>query len=340
MRGSEARAAADEAMPAPGDDASNHGALDHLRWIVAAFETAQSERLRAGEQIRAALRARAADPGHPRGEAAAPRIDADAILARLRAGEMRSPLPEYGLAYARAWAEEQRAQRLMRDCVEAHPAWPWLAGVRGVGHTLAGRLLARLDVSRAPHPSSFWAYCGLSTVPGATWHCDRCGLTIERAVERAGSGGGGHRDPGGVPCGGALRPVDGDARVAQPRPRRGESSPYDREAKAICYLVGASFARQGGAYRLYLDEQRRRLGAERPDWPERRRQLTAQRKAVKLFLTHLWLVWRGALGLPLTRPHAIGDGNAAPPPSPWSMVDGAARGGPSPPAGRPPGPHR
>ena len=258
MRSSEARAAADDMMSGPGAGALNPGALEHLRWVVAAFESAQADRLRAGEQIRAALRARVAES---------------------------TGVAE--LAYARAWAEEQRAQRLMRDCIEAHPAWPWLAGVRGVGHTLAGRLLARLDVARAPHPSSFWAYCGLSTVPGAT---------------------------GG--------------RVAQPRPRRGERSPYDREAKALCYLLGASFARQGGAYRRYLDEQLQRLERERPDWPGRRRQLTAQRKAVKLFLTHLWLVWRGALGMPLTRPHAVGDGQSPPPPSPWSMVEGAVRGGP------------
>ena len=339
MRGSEARTAADERTPPPGDEAPNHGALDHLRWVVAAFEAAQTERLRAGEEIRAALRARAVEGADVDRDAAGPRPpDPDAALARLRAGEMPGAVPVHGLAYARAWAEEQRAQRLMRDCVEAHPAWPWLAGVRGVGHTLAGRLLARLDVSRAPHPSSFWSYCGLSTVPGATWRCDRCGLTIERAADRA--GGGGHRDPDGVPCAGALRPMTGGARVAQPRPRRGESSPYDREAKALCYLVGASFARQGGAYRLYLDEQRRKLEVERPDWPDRRRQLTAQRKSVKLFLTHLWLVWRGALGLPLTRPHSIGDGQSAAPPSPWSMVDGAARAGPPPSPGPPPRPLR
>ncbi|HEX6059016.1 MAG TPA: hypothetical protein VFZ11_08375 [Gemmatimonadaceae bacterium] len=303
MRINDAYAAAGEVDPAPGSGPSEPGALEHLRWVVAAFETAQRERLRTEERIRSAL----------------------------RAGALSAGAAAYGLEHARARAEETRAQRLMRECIEAHPAWPWLAGVRGLGHTLAGRLLARLDVTRAPHPSSFWAYCGLSTVPGATWRCDVCGLSVERAVDRA--GGGGHRGSDGVPCVGTLRPATGGGRVAQPRPRRGESSPYDREAKALCYLVGASFARQGGAYRDYLEEQMGRLQLERPDWPARRRQLTAQRKTVKLFLTHLWLVWRGALGLPLTRPHAPGDGQGAAPPSPWSMVEGAPRAGP--PARRP-----
>ena len=317
MRGNEARATTDGPTSAPGAGASSHGALEHLRWVVAAFEAAQAERLRAGEEIRAALRAA------PDGAARPPRTDPDALLAALRAGEHAPAFPPPTAVYARAWAEEQRTQRLMRDCVQAHPAWPWLAGVRGINHTLAGRLLARLDVARAPHPSSFWAYCGLSTVPGVTWQCAECGLTVERPVDRG--GGGGHRAVDGTPCPGALRPVAAAGRVAQPRPRRGEASPYDREAKAVCYLIGASFARQGGAYRGYLGEELGRLARERPDWPDRRRQLTAQRKTVKLFLTHLWLVWRGALGLPLTRPHALGDGHSAPPPSPWSMVEGAGR---------------
>ena len=330
MRSNEARAASDE--PSPDAGASGHGALEHLRWVVAAFEAAQEERLRAGEQIRAALRAR--EHGEHDWRAT---LDPDAVLARLRAGEVPGPVPS-GSLYARAWAEEQRAQRLMRECVEAHPAWPWLAGVRGINHTLAGRLLARLDVARAPHPSSFWAYCGLSTVPGATWHCAVCGLTVDRPVDRA--GGGGHRAPDGAPCAGALAPMRSGSRVAQPRPRRGESSPYDREAKALCYLIGASFARQGGAYRLYFGEELARLATERPEWPERRRHLGAQRKTVKLFLTHLWLVWRGALGLPLTRPHSVGEGRPAPPPSPWSMVDGSIRSDPLSRSPRPPQPRR
>jgi len=131
-----------------------------------------------------------------------------------------------------------------------------------------------------------------------------------------------HRIPGtGQPCGGTLAPIgDGARRVAQPRPSRGENAPYDREAKKLCYLIGTSFVRQGDAYRRYYNEQRARLDASKPEWIPRRRHLTALRMTEKLFLAHLWLVWREQLGLPVTAPYADSRDDVVPAPRPWAMV--------------------
>jgi len=119
----------------------------------------------------------------------------------------------------------------------------------------------------------------------------------------------------------AVEPVgQGARRVAQPRPTRGENAPYDREAKKLCYLIGISFVRQGDAYRRYYHDQRARLEGAKPDWIPRRRHLTALRMTEKLFLAHLWLVWREELGLPVTAPYADQRDDAAPTPRPWAMV--------------------
>ncbi|HEX6051631.1 MAG TPA: hypothetical protein VFZ21_20330, partial [Gemmatimonadaceae bacterium] len=115
--------------------------------------------------------------------------------------------------------------------------------------------------------------------------------------------------------------TDGPRRVAQPRPSRGESAPYDREAKKLCYLIGISFVRQGEAYRRYYTEQRNRLDATKADWIPRRRHLTALRMTEKLFLAHLWLVWRETLGLPITAPFGDPSNEGGSTPRPWSMVD-------------------
>jgi hypothetical protein len=300
----------DVARPSPANEPRD------LRWIVSAFESAQALRLRTGEQIRSvAVTRHAGTPGRPA------RDDVEALLSRIRAGASPGPAPVLGAAYRRQWTEERELLRLLTERVSAHPTWSWLERVRGVGPSLSARLLARLEIERAPTPSSFWSYCGLATVSAELYRCAECGYELSlpagRPVRSA------HRVPGtATPCPGALVAMgDGPRRVAQPRPPRGESAPYDRDAKKLCYLIGTSLMRQGEAYRRYYQEQHARLDAAKPDWIPRRRHLTALRMTEKLFLAHLWLVWRERLGLPITAPYADDRLDAAPAPRPWAMVD-------------------
>ena len=295
-----------------------------LRSLAAAFESAQAQRLRTGEQIRLLVGNRESGIGNRetrgagRGGGAA---DIEALLARIRAGGASGPAPGLADAYRRQWNEERDLLRLLTERIARHPAWPWLVRVRGVGPSLSARLLARLEIERAPTPSSFWSYCGLATVAAQLYRCSDCGYELSLPAGRHLRSA--HRGPGtGLPCAGTLAPIgEGTRRVAQPRPSRGENAPYDREAKKLCYLIGTSFVRQGDAYRRYYNEQRARLDASKPDWIPRRRHLTALRMTEKLFLAHLWLVWREQLGLPVTAPYADSRDDAVPAPRPWAMVD-------------------
>ena len=289
-----------------------------LRWIAAAFESAQAQRLRTGDQIRAQTRVgnRESGIGNRKGETA----HLEALLARIRSGSASGPVPALGDSYRREWNEERDLLRLLTERIARHPAWPWLERVRGIGPSLSARLLARLEIERAPTPSSFWSYCGLATVAAQLYRCPQCGYELLLAVGRQLRSS--HRVPGsGQPCEGTLLPNgEGARRVAQPRPSRGENAPYDREAKKLCYLIGISFIRQGDTYKRYYDEQHARLDVAKPDWIPRRRHLTALRMTEKLFLAHLWLVWREQLGLPITAPYADSHEDAAPAPRPWAMV--------------------
>jgi hypothetical protein len=269
-----------------------------LRWITDAYEQAQRVRLQAGERIRAIVQGR-----DPRLEST-PLEEADIVLRAIRQGEHDGPVALLGRTYRRHWEEEQELRRAMEEALRTHPVWEWLSQVRGIGTTLAARLLARLDLSRAPTPSSFWAYCGLATVQGQLYRCATCGATAVTAASRTIRAA--HKDPSGQPCRGALEQVavPEGLRVAQPSPSRGESAAYDRQAKKICYLIGVSFLRSKSLYREIYDRERERLLRERADWSKARQHLAALRKMEKLFLSHLWAVWAEAEGKPIVRPYA------------------------------------
>lgn len=111
-------------------------------------------------------------------------------------------------------------------------------------------------------------------------------------------------------CGLATVPRPGGGRMAQP------SRAHD-ETKKLCRQLGLSLLRANGAYARQCRVEQARLAATRSEWPDQRRHLTALRKTEKLFLAHLWLVWREALGLAVTRPH---ESAARSSPGPWDMV--------------------
>ncbi len=220
-----------------------------LSCSAAQFLVAQRERLRAGEQLRAVLQGRdtswgtvSCEPGEVR-----------AILRAIAAGDIPDRLTLIGRWYANWNAEERRLLAVMREAMRGHVVWPWLRHVRGIGPSLGAQLLARLDIQRARHPASFWAYCGLGTV--------------------------------------ASQEDAGAHRVAVPRTPRGSSAAYDHSAKRLCHLVGVSFVRKGAWYRLMYELERARLDRTHGDWTPLHRHRGAARAATKVFLRDLWCVW-------------------------------------------------
>lgn len=265
-----------------------------LELAASGYERAQRDRIRYGEQLRAILQRRDARWGPlADGEHDG---DPDALLREIRETG-GGPVPLLGRLYASAWEQEREMGAQMHRLISRHPAWVWLRGVRGVGSVLAARLLSRLDLSRAPSPASFWAYCGLGTVAAEEQVCEECGARVFVAPGtrvKAPHTMAGRRGT----CTGPLRPrgLAGSVRVAQGRPRRGERAAYDLEAKTICYLIGVSFVRCGGPYRSLYDDRKAHLASHHAEWPAKRVHLAAVRATVKRFLADLWVAWREAEG--------------------------------------------
>ena len=277
---------------------SNQSSGSELRLLYRLFEDAQRARIAHGERLRAFLQGRSfAGSGETSG-------DVEELLAQIQRGSAVGAPVLLERAFARAADEEQMLAVELCGAVEGHPAWDWLEQQRGIGHLLAARLLARLDVTRANTPSAFWAYCGLATVPGTAYRCVECGLEAGYPTgyrvsathqSRAGS----------KACKGELSVV-ADQRSTRVAPRRtlaGGRTTYDAQARKSCYLIGVSLLRTRSDYRSYYDAERERLDELRAGWTPKRCHLSALRKMEKAFLRDLWLAWRRAVNLPVVQPY-------------------------------------
>jgi len=315
-----------------------------LRWLADGYEQAQAKRVATGEQIRAVLQDRdetwdvddvwaevrrnILDPENA--------LTANDVLDDITRGMSLGPVPILGRTYQRFATEESELQRDMLAALHQHPTWPWLEKVKGIGGTLGCKLIARLDIREADTPSAFSAYCGLATIPGEKWRCPDCGK--ERTWPVGFNVTGKHTVlDGGGQCPTLMVKVAGPEdgiRAAMPRGftvlstnKKGETKPrrpYDAYAKKLMYQIMTSFImgkKYPGKYYLFYEAARAKLDIERPGWAPAGKHHTAMRKTEKLFLSHLWLVWRKAEGLPITEPYAhVVLGHQSKPIDPWDMV--------------------
>lgn len=305
-----------------------------LRFLADNYEQAQRLRIETGERIRAVVQGRD-ETFTPLGEVIVPpegesfwledgqARTADEVLLAIQTGETRGPVPMLGRSHNRYWTEERETYRDMMAALRAHPAWAWMGAVKGIGPTLGCKVLARFDATKADTASAFWAYAGLATVPGEEYGCPECGLV--RAFPAGYDVTGKHKRGGsGSNCTGLMTkrrgPEDG-VRAAQPKPGRGTKATYDQYAKKVMYLVAMSFLKSGGPYEEFYRSERAKAERERIGWADGRKHYLALRKTEKLFLSHLWQVWRTELGLPTPDPWVMAHGGHTGKIEPQSMVE-------------------
>lgn len=104
------------------------------------------------------------------------------------------------------------------------------------------------------------------------------------------------------------------------RPTKGERLPYNADLKRTCYLIATSFLRANSPYRREYDEAKADYIANRPDWTLGHADMAARRKMIKLFLSHLWTMYRYECKLPVPPPYAfqvLGHSGYKPP---WEYV--------------------
>jgi hypothetical protein len=272
-------------------------AASELRLLYQLYEEAQHTRIAHGERLRAIFQGRSS-------AGASSERDVDGLLKEISRGQGAGAPRILENAYARAVEDEAAAALALREIIVRHPAWTWLEDVRGIGHLLSARLLSRLDVARANTPSAFWAYCGLGTIPGVAYRCDKCGLEVAYPVGYKVSETHSAKSAVRV-CSGQLYPLAtaNEIRVAPRRSALGGRAGYDAHARKSCYLIGVSILRSGGAYRSVYDSERARLAATRAGWTAKRCHLSALRRMEKAFLRDLWIAWRRSVNLPVVSPY-------------------------------------
>ena len=259
------------------------------------YDQSQQIRIETGERIRAILQGRDETWGFDsNGTQDLATTEITQMLKEIAKGDDPGPVPILSRTYRLHWGEEQALRKDMMSQLQEHPAWPWLLKVKGIGPTLAAKLLAQLDPTKAPYASSYWSLAGLGTVPGNKYSCSECGLERSWPVRYKVSGkhqvlyrGPTEDAPPAKTCKGTLELVagpDDGIRVAQPRPARGEKSPYSNRLKKVCWLVGGSFVKSGGRYCDHYRKVKERLERERPGWSKGRIDTSAKRITVKLFL--------------------------------------------------------
>jgi hypothetical protein len=93
--------------------------------------------------------------------------------------------------------------------------------------------------------------------------------------------------------------IDGE----RERPVKGEKLHYNKRLKTACYLLGGSFLKSNSPYRAVYDRAREKYALTKPDWTKAHQHQAAMRKMIKMYLSHLWVVWRELEGLPVTEPY-------------------------------------
>lgn len=164
--------------------------------------------------------------------------------------------------------QEADFELVMAKHAAAHPVWPWLGSVRGIGPALGSQMLSMLLPPLEDRGPSTWYKAA--------------GLTVE------------------------LRP-DGTYRLPRARAGEGKITYYPRLRRCL-HNVAESFVRQGGYYREIYDVRKTALIAKHvadETWPPHRLDSVARWATVKLFLAHLYEEWSEAIGIHGRRAYVV-----------------------------------
>lgn len=223
-----------------------------LRWLTDAYSQTQKLRIMLGNQISA--REREVDQG---------------------------PAPKViqGL-YEQLYEAEHMMLKDFQSALIGHKAMIWLDQIKGVGPTLAAKILSQIDISN-----------GFETV-AKLWRYSGYGMHFDEDKQA----------------------------FVRDRPTKGQKLPYNRRLKTTLYLVAVSFLKCKSPYTQFYVSAKQRYEHVHPEWTKAHIHNAALRKMIKMFLAHLWITWRTAEGLPTRAPYVqeyLHHENIV---DPWKMV--------------------
>ena len=192
--------------------------------------------------------------------------------------------------------------------VQAYPIYDHVSALKGIGPTLAAKLIALVgDISTFTNVSKLWRFSGYATIADPKWQppvhtprieddsdlCTLCGRPEDEHVDSV---------PAALRDGESFIDYGHDANFNAPRIAeravKGEKLHYNKRLKVALYLVATSFMRSRSPYRAVYDAAREKYDRTRPEWTPLHKHRAALRIMVKVFLTHFWRRWRTLEGLP------------------------------------------
>jgi len=161
-------------------------------------------------------------------------------------------------------------EKRLKSHIQNHKLWKWLKNIYGISEINAAGLIAKIeDISRFDTVSDVWAFFGLR--PKSSFNFE-----------------------------------DGDEKWENYEHYR--QATKDTRTLAV-YDIGEQFIRKDSFYRQFYDKRRKETEAdERFGKPEDNKQHyhnDARRYATKIFLSHLYEVWRRIEGLETREPYIL-----------------------------------
>ena len=89
------------------------------------------------------------------------------------------------------------------------------------------------------------------------------------------------------------------------RLKKGEQAHFNKRLKTACYLVGSSLIKSNSPYRVVYDEAKEHYHNTHPDWTKAHTHMASMRKMIKVWLAHVWIIWRALEGLPIRDPYVF-----------------------------------
>lgn len=230
---------------------------------------------------------------------------------------------------------EKNIKLLIKGDVQKYPIHEWIISQRGLSYDLAGQLIGQIqDIKRFDNISKLWAYFGLAVVDvcqdcGKRWYpiTERSKKAIhisQRLMEQY--------EKKTVREGKAdfmKNAMDMLCTCKEPHIKKqsqrhiaGTLGDFNPTAKMLAYKIGVQFVKQGDLYRKLYDQFKLEYSLRddlKKETESKKGKVTkngtskgtahihamAQRKTVKVFLSHLWAVWRKLEGLPVTKPYVM-----------------------------------
>jgi hypothetical protein len=229
---------------------------------------------------------------------------------------------------------EKKIALLISNQIKAYPIHEWLISQKGIGPMLAGGLIGYIgDISKFDKVTSLWAYAGMGVIEV----CDTCkkryihagskGAWIQHTADRLKEQNDKVKDKSKKKKGqDFIKEAESKLchcesplikRISQRR-IAGQLLDYNPDFKQLCFLIGDQFIKQRESPYRKLYDQFRLEYENRPDLMKERDERKkgeskgtghindmARRKAVKIFLSHLWEEWRTLEGLPTPEPYSF-----------------------------------